>query len=283
MLPRERVQLRHRLLKRIRSFFYGHDFCEVDTSVRLPTPCMEDYIDAIPSVDHWLRSSPELQMKRLLAADSGKIFQIGPCFRDGEYGKRHRPEFTMLEWYMPDADYRDIRDFTVRLFQNLKTDFPELPDEAETLRVSDAFERWADVTALDAADFDEELVQHIEPQLGRNKLTFLMDYPADQAALSRLRPDDPRFCERWELYINGLELANAYSELTDPEEQLARFKTSAAKRKADGRPVYELDQKFLNALADMPPSAGCALGIERLLMIITGTDRIDEVLLLSEL
>lgn len=283
---------RDRLYRSLHAFFGERGFLHIETPLRLPTPALEDYIDAIPSGDHWLRTSPELHMKRLIAAGATHLYQIGPCFRLGEHGKRHRPEFTMLEWYQSPADYRDLLTFTQTMIRQV------VKDTGQSLRrhgqsidttgmwdiitVDDAFRRHAGCSAFQAlADdcFDDLLVEKVEPQLGLHTPTFLIDYPAELAALARRSPDNPHLAERWELYAGGLELANAFSELTDPHEQRQRFQDTADLRRRDGRHVYPLDEAFLAALErGMPPTAGCALGLDRLLMLLSDSDDIAQVL-----
>ncbi len=277
----------------IRAFFAGRGFLEVDTPVRLPAPANEEYIDAEPSGAWYLRTSPELHMKRLLAAGYGQLFQLGPCFRVGERGRRHLPEFCMLEWYRAGAGYLDILADTRELLIavaaalaaagcGLRNGLAErLAGQWELLTVDDAFRRHAgaEVDALLASDtFEEVLVGQVEPELGRGAPTVLLDYPTAQGALARCKADRPERVERWELYVDGLELANAYGELTDPEEQRQRFAAAARQRHADGRQVYPPDPHFLAALDyGLPTCAGIALGVDRLLMVLTGTPELDAV------
>ena len=284
--------LRSDVLRLIRTFFDGRDYLEVQTPVSVETPALEDYIDAIPADSQWLRTSPELHMKRLIQAGHPRVFQVGPCFRAGEYGTRHRPEFTMLEWYCANADYRDILQETQDLLEAVVTGLGrseplaylnEIIDlgTCEVCTVRETFAKFtdADPAALSTTEFDRLLVETVEPRLGRGCPFYMIDYPAAMAALARTSPADPSIAERWELYIAGLEIANAYSELVDPVEQRRRFETCAELRRRDGREAYPIDEKFLAALeAGMPPTAGCALGIDRLLMVLANTDDIADVL-----
>ena len=286
------LQLRSDVLRLIRTFFDGRDYLEVSTPIGVETPTLEDYIDAIPADDRWLRTSPELHMKRLIQAGHPRVFQIGPCFRAGEYGTRHRPEFTMLEWYCANADYRDILQETQGLLQAVAAGLgrPDpLPCRNETIdfgtcevrTVGETFATFADAdaAALSATEFDRLLVETVEPRLGWDCPFYMIDYPAAMAALARTTPADPSIAERWELYIAGIELANAYSELVDSVEQRRRFEACADLRRSDGRDVYPIDESFLAALeAGMPPTAGCALGIDRLLMVLADTDDIADVI-----
>ncbi len=288
------LALRARVRRAIREFFDARGFLEVETPVRIPAPALERHIDAVPSGAAWLRTSPELHMKRLLAAGCERIYQMGPCFRAGERGDRHHPEFTLLEWYRAGAGYLDLLADTRELLAAVavaaigraaiatRAGRLALAAAWEAITVSAAFRRWAGwdpVAAFDEQRFEADLVAKVEPRLPTDRPAVLMDYPAAAAALARRKPDDPRVAERWELYLGGLELANAFSELTDAVEQRARFEACAAARRAAGLPVYPLDEAFLAALAaEMPPSAGIALGIDRLVMLLAGAATFDEVL-----
>ena len=296
-VSRTGLLIRSRVLHAIRCFFHERDFVEVETPVRLATPALELHIDAEPAGDHWLRTSPELHMKRLLAEGLPRLFQLGPCFRRGERGDRHHPEYTMLEWYRADADYTDILADTKALIAHVaqavlgRTDFRYLRNRIELLprweriTVADAFQRfagWDPTAAYDEDRFNEDLVNKVEPRLAKDVPTVLTDYPAEAAALARRKPGNPRVAERWELYIGGLELANAYSELTDPVEQRARFEACAAARRALGKEVYPLDEDFLAALGQLPPCGGIALGVDRLVMLLADAASIEDVLAFRE-
>lgn len=268
---------RARVLRQIRAFFDARGFTEVETPVRIPAPAPEPHIDCPPSGDWFLRASPELQMKKLLAAGMERIYQIGPCFRSGEKGSRHNPEFTMLEWYREHADYRQIAVDAEELVAEVLRSRGSAALPRMTVR--EAYLRWAGwdpVEAWDQDRFDFDMATKIEPNLPKGPL-FLMDYPAPAASLARLRADDPRVAERWELYVDGLELANAFTELTDPVEQRQRFESARAERRALGEADYPLDEEFLDALGRMPPSGGVALGVDRLVMLACGVDNISEV------
>jgi lysyl-tRNA synthetase class 2 len=287
------LKLRSQILQAIRSFFIGRDYLEVETPVRLPAPALELHIDAEPSGDQWLRTSPELHMKRLLAAGHTRIFELGPCFRQGERGALHRPEFTMLEWYRSGADYRDTlaetRDLIIHVASEVlgrtravrKGVTVDLAAEWVVSTVSDAFMAhagWDPVTDYDADRFDLDLVGQVEPALPHDVPAVLLDYPAEAAALARCRPGPPAVAERWELYIAGLELANAFSELTDPIEQRKRFQECARARKAAKKEVYPLDEPFLEALeGGLKPCSGVALGLDRLVMLLGDFGDIGDV------
>lgn len=292
-MQRFTFERRSKILRTVRDFFDALGFIEVETPVRIPAPAQETHIDAPPSGRAWLRASPELHMKRLLTEGFEKIYQIGPCFRSGECGRRHNPEFTMLEWYRTGADYLDILADTEALVSAVfmalfgKTTLSyrgatiQLAGPWTRLTVSDAYRRWAGWDPSqhwDADRFDTDMIARIEPALPRATPCVLIDYPAPAASLARLKPGDARVAERWEVYIGGLEIANAYSELCDGTAQRARFNEAARERQALGKDVYPLDEPFLNALErGMPPCGGIALGLDRLVMLACDADDIAEV------
>ncbi len=266
----------------------------------------------------YLRTSPEFACKTLLAAGVSRLFTFAPVFRDRERGRLHHPEFTMLEWYRADASLDTLmedaaallrlageaagtdvlrhRDVTAHIAET-----PEILTTVEAFRrhagldlaamlpdAPDAFARLANATrARDlrvAADdtwsdlFSKILSAHVEPRLGRGRATILTRYPASEAALARLCPDDPRFADRFELYACGVELANAFHELRDAAEQRSRFEAAEAERARIYGETYPIDEDFLVALAAMPDACGIALGFDRLVMLATGADHIEDVL-----
>lgn len=285
---RPRLEQRARIVQMIRAFFNAREYLEVETPQRLPGNAPEAHIDAMTSADWFLHTSPELCMKRLLAAGYEKLFQICHCWRDGERGKRHLPEFTMLEWYAIDCDYRRLMDECEILLRALvpgdsityQGQTINLSVPFERLTVAEAFDRYASMgltEALKTDRFDEMLTLEVEPHLGRDRPTFLIEYPSELAALARCHPERPQVAERFELYIAGIELANAFSELTDPTEQRRRFDADEAERRAAGKPPYPVPDKFLTELTAMPEAAGIALGLDRLVMLLTDATTIDEV------
>lgn len=285
-LARKRAALKNRarIVQAIRAFFIERDFLEVETPHRLPGNAPELHIDAVASGNSFLHTSPELCMKRLLAAGYPRLLQICRCWREGERGARHLPEYTMLEWYRADCDYQSLMIDCEELLRELcptgRLGNIDLSAPWERLTVAEAFTRYASISldaALTSGRFDETIALQIEPQLGRSRPTFLTEYPAAMAALARKKPGNPTVAERFELYIEGLELANAFSELTDPVEQRQRFVSEEAERRRAGKAPYPIPEKFLTELATMPPSAGIALGIDRLVMLLTGATVIDEV------
>ena len=291
---KDNLRFRHQFIRSIQQFFDSRYYIEINSPVRIKTPALEDYIDAIPSDNAWLRTSPELHMKQLLAAGFERIYQIGPCFRMHEFGIRHRSEFTMLEYYQLDTDYRELLSITAELLKTVVADcFGSMElsyrkhrinfDDTEIITVDDAFRRYAAIPVAEAiakSTFEELLCSQVEPQLGLSSPCFLIDYPEEMAALAKLNTNG--YAERWELYIGGLELANAYSELCDPLEQRDRFQKTAALRAADGRTVYDIDEQFLTALEQIDNCAGAALGIDRLMMILCDSYDIDDVIAFSE-
>jgi lysyl-tRNA synthetase class 2 len=231
-------------------------------------------------------------MKRLVGAGYPKIFQICKCFRHGERGSRHLPEFTLLEWYRAGTDYLGLMEESEEMvafvleelglpprleFQGRSLDLQRPWDR---LTVQEAFERYASTSlerAMESGRFDEILAFEIEPSLGFPKPVFLYHYPSALAALARLSQGAPGYAERFELYVAGVELANAFSELTDPVEQKARFEKELAKRDEQGKTVYPMPEKFLRTLPFMPKSAGIALGVDRLVMLLSNQKEIDPV------
>jgi len=290
---KEALHLRARLIQNIRLFFIEHGFLEVETPLRIPSPAPEEHIEAFPSGDWFLQTSPELCMKRLLAAGFPLIFQISKCFRAGERGNLHLPEFTMLEWYVTKFDYLQLMSqceemiFAVAAnmdiarhctFRNKKID---LTPPWEKITVQEAFEKYASVTleeALNKNKFDQIIVDYIEPYLGVNRPTFLYDYPAKLAALAKLKDGNTNVAERFELYIGGMEIANGFSELNDTEEQRRRFEQALQLRTQKNWTQYSMPEKFLQALQTMPESAGIALGIDRLAMIFAHALQIDDII-----
>jgi elongation factor P--(R)-beta-lysine ligase len=267
----------------------------------------------------WLHTSPEYAMKRLLAEGFPPIFQLARVFRNGEVSRTHNPEFTMLELYRAGTDYRGIiadlekliegcaralsRDGTPRAHRGGRAIDVAAP--FETLTVDEAFRRHAGVDlgacAGDAArlaaaaraaghdpgpggeSFDDVffrvMLNAVEPRLGQGRPTWLVDWPASMAALSKVKADDPRWAERFELYADGLELANGFTELTDAREQRARLVEEQDLRRRLGRRVYPLDEPFLEAVGRMPDAGGVAVGFDRLLMLLVGAEAIEDVLL----
>lgn len=285
---RPTLEKRARIVQTIRAFFVERDFLEIETPQRIPANAPEFYIDAVPSTDWFLQTSPELAMKRLLAAGYGNIFQISHCWRQDERGKRHLPEYCMLEWYRPESDYQDLMIDCENLFNcilpeqtlNYQGQNIDLTAPWPRLSVHDAFKRYSTCSveeSLATGRFDELISLEIEPNLPKDRPTILFAYPASQASLARLSSNNPAVAERFELYLGGMELANAFSELTDINEQKRRFCAEEARRRAAGKQPYPQAKPFLDELVNMPPAAGIALGIDRLIMLLCDTDKIDDI------
>ena len=286
------LELRAVIMAVIRHYFTKKGYLEVETPCRIPAPAPEANIEAEPSGSWFLQTSPELCMKRLLAAGFEQIFQICKCYRKGERGRLHLPEMTMLEWYTAGHDYLDM----MRQCEDLISIVARSLDHGKAIKyqgqwidftkpwdrmtVDQAFEKFATVsldTAIQNGHFDEIIGCDIAPNLGCVKPVFLYDYPAVLGSLARLKPGDKSVAERFELYIAGIEICNAFSELTDPDEQRKRFETEMELRRSSGKTTYPFAEPFLQALADMPESAGNALGIDRLIMLFADTADIDAV------
>lgn len=287
------LKLRAIIIQSIRSFFVSRGFLEVETPLRIPANAPEEHIYPFRSGEMYLNTSPELCMKRLLSRGHGRIFQVCHCWRSDERGRRHIPEFTMLEWYRADSDYEDLMQDCEHLLHHVAEScistnsicydgITIVMDESFIrLTVRDAFAEYSDRSMDDAVrdgSFDEILVTKIEPSLIREKPVLLVDYPIEMAALARPKPGDRSVAERFELYAGGMELANGFSELNDPIEQRFRFLEANRKRISNGLPPLPIPEPFLKELASMPPSAGIALGVDRLVMLFTGATRIDDVI-----
>jgi len=286
------LQLRAKLIQSIRYFFIQNNFLEIETPLRIPSPAPEEHIEAIRSENWFLQTSPELCMKRLLAAGYPRIFQISKCFRAAERGNKHLPEFTMLEWYVAQFDYHQLMDqceaMLVAAFKDMGHDKNitrqnkeiSLATPWEKISIAAVFNIYAPISlqqALHQDKFDEIMVEYIEPFLGIDRPTFIYDYPTQPAAPAKTKKSNPDVAERFELYIGGLELANGFSELTDADEQRQRFEEALKARTAKNWIHYEMPEKFLKILETVPQSAGIALGIDRLAMILADTDKIDDV------
>jgi lysyl-tRNA synthetase class 2 len=311
----DKLRLRAQLLRRIRTFFDQHGVLEVDTPALSQAAVSDPHLHSFTTCYHgpgphhgrtlYLHTSPEFAMKRLLATGSGCIYQIARVFRDGEAGRRHNPEFTLLEWYRVGFTHHRLMDEMEALLRQVLAGFIDLN---VTLRLSyhEAFLRYLRIdphraTAeqlrqcciahavepppgmpVDATDawLDLLLSHCIEPRFEHGRLVFIYDYPASQAALARLRPGPgtPALAERFELYLNGIELANGFHELNDPLEQRRRFERDNQTRQQLGLEAMPIDERLLAVLSELPDCAGVALGFDRLLMIAAGKAKLDQVL-----
>jgi lysyl-tRNA synthetase class 2 len=289
---RKTIEQRARILQKIRAFFIEQGFIEVETPARIPANAPELHIDAILSDGWYLQTSPELCMKRLLAAGYDNIFQICHCWRAEERGPRHLPEYTMLEWYRRDCDYHQLMHDCEKLINHLvgQETFIWQGHEVDIstpwprLTVKQAFSQHSSTLLSQITDekkFSELISNEIEPALPRNKPLFLVNYPTLQGSLARLQSDDPDCVERVELYIAGFELANGFTELTDAAEQRQRFIREEKQRREAGKPPYPLPEKYLEELETLANAAGIALGIDRLIMLLCDQPTIDEVVCFS--
>ena len=320
-LPRarlERLAARARATAAVRAFFAERGFVEVDAPLRVRAPGLEVHLDAVSAGEgRWLITSPEYQMKRLLAGGLEKIVALCRCVRGGEVGAQHEPEFTMVEWYRAWSDLEavlaDTEELVAAVARAVRGDATvEIGGRAidvappwPRVTVAEAMARWAglapeviiggDETALAAALaaagidtgtasawddlFYAGFVARVEPRLAELERPLVVtDWPVRLGALARRSSSRPGVVERFEAYIGGVELCNAFGELTDPVEQRARFEEDQRQRAARGKPVHPIDEKLLAALAEgLPPSAGNALGLDRLVMLVTGAASIRDV------
>jgi lysyl-tRNA synthetase class 2 len=304
------------LTQATRAFFAARGYLEVETPYAVPAPGEEVHLQTFATQcttptgareNLWLHTSPEFAMKRLLVAGAGPIFQLARVWRNGERSDRHAPEFTLLEWYRPGASLADLMDETEAY---LRAVLPPVVicrghtvslARFERLRMADAFRIHAGADLLGTLDdapalarsagtklrdgetwedlFFRLILERVEPAIGQDRPTFLTHWPAAQAALAVRDPDDPRVALRFELFAAGMELANAFQELTDAAEQRARFVADRARRHAMTGPDWDMDEDFLAALAHgMPNCSGIALGFDRLAMLASGARKIDQVL-----
>ncbi|HEX5124359.1 MAG TPA: EF-P lysine aminoacylase EpmA [Rhodanobacteraceae bacterium] len=302
---RRAFKLRARLYALIRTFFAERGVLEVETPVLSEACNTEPNIEsfstsfgghvAAGSRERWLRTSPEHALKRLVASGIGDCYELGRVFRNGEAGRRHNPEFTMLEWYRVGFDHRRLMRETAALVLAALASKGWSPDVVETSYRDlfagigvDPFDATIDAlraplaefaidpTGLSRDDWLDLLITHrIQPAFPKDRITVVYDFPASQCALAKIRDG---VAERFELFVGSYELANGYHELTDAAEQRARFENDNARRRARGQREVPIDERFLAVLADMPACAGVALGIERLLMVLADTDDIADVI-----
>ena len=294
------IRARAALYREIRAFFAARQCLEVDTPLLSPATNTDPQISSMPAGNAvkrlYLQSSPEFAMKRLLAAGSGSIYQICHAFREGESGTRHSEEFTMLEWYRVDFDYMQLMDEMEQMIDHLS----EKRNRFCRISYRELFLRYVDIdidsidrqelrnhcrknipgTRVDELDFDQclDLLIALVIQPVMQGYLFVYDYPVSQASLARVNAHNSKVAERFELFYDGLELANGFSELTDPVTQRQRFEADNRKRQSSGLPVYPVDDNLLAALEHgLPECAGVALGLDRLLMVLEDIDTIDRV------
>ena len=306
---RQRLQGRAKLNAMIRAFFADRGVLEVETPILSAAGNTDPNIESFSAPfhghvdagarDRWLRTSPEYPLKRLLADGVGDCYELGRVFRNGEAGERHNPEFTMLEWYRVGWTHRQLMEETIALveaalmlvgrraevliegYRQLFLDelgLDPLNADIDALRAPLA-QYNINPDGLTRDDWLDLLITHkLQPAFPRDRITVIHDYPASQSALARIRPGDPPLAERFELYLGPYELANGYHELNDASEQRARFERDNARRRERGLREMPIDEQLLAVLERMPDCAGVAMGIERLLMCLAGTDRIADVL-----
>jgi elongation factor P--(R)-beta-lysine ligase len=291
----ERLRLRDLVVRRLRRWFHDRGYVEVETPQRVACPGIDAHVDALPAGGGlYLATSPELEMKKLLAGGLRRIVQVARAFRADERGERHNAEFALLEWYAAGEDYHDLMAHTEDLVAEaaavlesagVATRLSAWPRPFIRLGVDAAFERWAGwrpSQAFDEERFFEDFVTKVEGRLEALGAVFLADWPAPAGALARRSGDDPAICERVELILDGIEICNGFSELTDPREQQERFERDNAARMRRGKLPYPIDRRFLDALTSgVPACAGNALGVDRLMMALTGCRRLADVTLLA--
>ena len=303
----ELIRLRASALAQIRAWFASHGALEVETPVLSAAAVTDVNLNSLTTRvskgKYFLHTSPEYSMKRLLAAGSGDIYQICKVFRNGEIGRRHNPEFTMVEWYRLDWGVHQLMDEIESLLSRMASGRRELsaarrlsyralclefahldPFDCTSAEICACLER-ASVPIPAGLDEDFEalldllLASVIEPALPADTPVFVFDFPASQAALARIRDDRPPVAERFELFLGGMELANGFHELADPAEQSRRFTQDLKRREAAGLPCPPVDQHLLAALeAGLPDCSGVALGFDRLVMWLAGCDDIAQVM-----
>ncbi len=302
------LKIRAALMAMIRQFFADRNVLEVETPILSQAGNTDQNIDSFQlqfnghnsagSSLRWMRTSPEFALKRMVAAGVGDCYELGRVFRNGEAGRRHNPEFTMLEWYRIGWNHNQlmdetaelvraamhmvgrkstVRDISFRQLYQSKFGFDPLTANEGELRGPLAV-YGIDPTGLTRDDWLDLLMTHlIQPSIPNNRILIVYDYPASQCALAKLRPDDVTVAERFEVYVGPSEVANGYHELTDAKEQRERFGLDLSKRQKRAQMQPPVDERLLSALPKMPACAGVALGVDRLLMAMLGTDRIQDV------
>jgi lysyl-tRNA synthetase class 2 len=284
----ENLRARHRILRAVRKFFDDRQYTEVDTPTLTRCPAIDAHIDAVEAGgDRFLITSPEIKMKILLVEGFTCIYQIGHAYRAGESGPWHNPEFTLLEWYRAPAGYLDLMDETTDLVVSLAP-FTNLELKAPfgRIAVGDIFLKeagWNPAAQWDEDRFFRDLVERIEPGLRGENAVFLYDYPAPVSGMAKNKEHDPRICERFELYLRGIEIANGYTELRDADLQRRRFMEENVRRRRMNKPAYPVDENFLEALRrGLPPCAGIALGVDRLVSCLLDEKGIGPVVAFKE-
>ncbi|MCB9681512.1 MAG: EF-P lysine aminoacylase GenX [Alphaproteobacteria bacterium] len=283
-LDRDALRARATVLHALRSWLHDHGYLEVPTPVLVPSPAMEATLSAVPAAEGWLRTSPEMALKRVVASGLPRVYELGPCLRVDEDGPWHGREFTLLEWYRVGAHLHDLMDEVEGLVAAaaaaLGVPAPG-PWRRVSVRALVAEHTGLDLATTDAAtlssrdpdDWDvaffRRWIEEVEPHLLGP--VFVEDWPASQAALARVRQDAAwPTAHRFEAFLGGVELANAFGELTNAAEQRRRFEASAAARRAAGQAPHPVDEPFVDAVGRLPPTAGIALGVDRLVAVLCG-------------
>ncbi len=285
------LKSRQKILNRIRIFFNKRDYLEVETPVMVKCPGIDPYIEPIISGEgFYLATSPELHMKRLLSEGLDKIYQITRSFRSEESGSLHNNEFTILEWYRAGSNYLDMMHETEVLISQLCGS--DIIDENrftfpfKRITVDELFNKvagWEPSCNWDEDRYFRDWAEKIDPYLMSIDAVFVMDFPASLAALSKLKKDNSLVCERFELYLYGVEIANAYSELTGLTEHELCFKNALKRRQELGKQIYQIDSGFMEAVKKgIPESGGIALGVDRLVMVLLDKTKIEEVIAFPE-
>ena len=298
------------MLQNIRAFFTARDVLEVETPILSSSAVTDIHLHSFKTAyqkqNYYLQTSPEFFMKRLLAAGSGDIYQVCKVFRDDEQGKNHNPEFTMLEWYRLGINHHQLMEEMEQLFNSLMV-YPNIVVPSKMAIKTSYQQVFIDALTIDPlsasiAELKQSAIQHqvdipqgmeddkdmwldwlmvaaVAPEFSKDQFTFVYDYPASQAALACINPEDQRTAHRFEVYYGEIELANGFYELTDAVEQRKRFAEDNQKRKQKQLTEMPIDQHLLAALAaGMPACSGVAVGLDRLLMVLLGKKSIDEVL-----
>lgn len=292
--------VREKVIDTIRSFFKDQGFHEVFTPIMIPIPSIEPNLEVFKTQlrtsrgvkrDGYLIMSPEFSIKKLLAAGIGNCFEITKCFRnEEEISRLHSPEFTMLEWYRVEADYMDVMQDFENLFSKIigkdKLNYQGVTYDLSLpwpkISVADAFQKFArkDVLKVTDEDFYKTFFNEIEPRLAESrKPFFIYDYPISQASLSRPKKEDPRFAERFEVFLAGVELGNCFSELTDAKVQKMRFEEDKRLRQAQGKTDYPIDEDLIDALeSGLPAVSGIAVGVDRLIMLAADAPTVSDTI-----
>ncbi|WP_267257162.1 elongation factor P--(R)-beta-lysine ligase [Coxiella endosymbiont of Ornithodoros maritimus] len=302
----ENQRLRAQSLKNIRQFFAERKVMEVETPILSQHTVTDIYIDSFQTTylngkkkqNYYLQTSPEYAMKRLLSAGSGPIYQICKAFRNGESGSQHNPEFSILEWYRPNFSCHDLMDEMDELLQFIlqskkasRITYEELflkhlginPHQTSLHQLQSLANQFSLENSNEYSDRNTLLQflfsEHLEPKIGFDAPLFVYHFPATQAALSKINPQDPNIALRFEVYIQGMECANGFEELTNADEQRQRFLNDNKKRNQQNRPSINIEKRFLDALTHgLPPCAGVAVGLDRLIMMKSERKCIDDVI-----